>query len=51
MTNNPLNYSDPTGHSLWSRIKSAAKKAVKTVTKAVKSVAKTVVSGVKAAAK
>ena len=50
-TNNPLNYSDPTGHSLWSRIKSAAKKAVKTVTKAVKSVAKTVVSGVKAAAK
>ena len=39
-TNNPLNYSDPTGHSLWSRIKSTAKKAVKTV-----------VSGVKAAAK
>ena len=50
-TNNPLNYSDPTGHSLWGRIKSAAKKAVKTVTKAAKSVAKTVVSGVKAAAK
>ena len=39
-TNNPLNYSDPTGYSLWSRIKSTAKKAVKTV-----------VSGVKAAAK
>ena len=50
-TNNPLNYSDPTGHSLWGRIKSAAKKAVKTVTKAAKSVAKTVVSGVKSAAK
>ena len=50
-TNNPLNYSDPTGHSLWGRIKSAAKKAEKTVTKAAKSVAKTVVSGVKAAAK
>ena len=50
-SNNPVNYDDPTGHSLWGRIKSAAKKAVKTVTKAVKRVAKTVVSGVKAAAK
>ena len=61
-TNNPLNYSDPTGHSLWSRIKGAAKKAVKTVAKAAKKVVKTVVntakkavktvvSGVKAAAK
>ena len=61
-TNNPLNYSDPTGHSLWSRIKSTAKKAVKTVAKAAKKVVKTVVntakkavktvvSGVKAAAK
>lgn len=28
-TNNPLNYSDPTGHSLWSRIKSTAKKVAK----------------------
>ena len=28
-TNNPLNYSDPTGHSLWSRIKSTAKKVTK----------------------
>ena len=61
-TNNPLNYSDPTGHSLWSRIKSTAKKAVKTVAKVAKKVVKTVVntakkavktvvSGVKAAAK
>ena len=30
-TNNPLNYSDPTGHSLWSRIKDAAKKAAKNI--------------------
>lgn len=50
-SNNPLNYSDPTGHSLWSRIKGAAKKAVKTVAKAAKKVVKTVVSGVKTAAK
>lgn len=26
-TNNPLNYSDPAGHSLWSRIKSTAFKS------------------------
>lgn len=40
-TNNPLNYSDPTGHSLWSRIKSTAKKAAKTIVNTVKGVAKT----------
>ena len=54
-TNNPLNYSDPTGHSLWSRIKGAAKKAakkvVKTVVNTAKKVVKTVAKGVKAAAK
>ena len=54
-TNNPLNYSDPTGNSLWSRIKGAAKKAVKKVVKTVvntaKKVVKTVAKGVKAAAK
>ena len=42
-TNNPLNYSDPTGHSLWSRIKSTAKKAAK----AVKSVGKKIVNTAK----
>ena len=42
-SNNPLNYSDPTGHSLWSRIKSTAKKA----TKAVKSVGKKIVNTAK----
>ena len=26
-----MNYSDPTGHSLWSRIKGAAKKAAKNI--------------------
>ena len=54
-TNNPLNYSDPTGNSLWSRIKGAAKKAakkvVKTVVNTAKKVVKTVAKGVKAAAK
>ena len=42
-TNNPLNYSDPTGHSLWSRIKGRAKKAAK----AVKSVGKKIVNTAK----
>ena len=46
-TNNPLNYSDPTGHSLWSRIKGAAKKVTKTVVKAAKTVIKTVKNVVK----
>ena len=46
-TNNPLNYSDPTGHSLWSRIKGAAKKVAKTVVKAAKTVIKTVKNVVK----
>ena len=57
-TNNPLNYSDPTGHSLWSRIKSTAKKAakaVKSVSKKIvntaKKVVKTVVNTAKKAAK
>ena len=39
---NPLNYEDPTGHSLWSKIKSAASKVVSTVKKAVKKVVNTV---------
>ena len=46
-TNNPLNYSDPTGHSLWSRIKSTAKKVAKKVVKAAKTVIKTVKNVVK----
>ena len=50
-----MNYSDPTGNSLWSRIKGAAKKAakkvVKTVVNTAKKVVKTVAKGVKAAAK
>ena len=57
-TNNPLNYSDPTGHSLWSRIKSTAKKAAKAVksvgkkiVNTAKKVVKTVVNTVKKAAK
>ena len=57
-TNNPLNYSDPTGHSLWSRIKSTAKKAVKAVksvgkkiVNTAKKVVKTVVNTAKKAAK
>ena len=57
-TNNPLNYSDPTGHSLWSRIKSTAKKAAKAVksvgkkiVNTAKKVVKTVVNTAKKAAK
>ena len=57
-TNNPLNYSDPTGHSLWSRIKSRAKKAAKAVksvgkkiVNTAKKVVKTVVNTAKKAAK
>lgn len=61
-TNNPLNYSDPTGHSLWSRVKSVAKsaakavvntakRAIKAVANTAKTVAKTVVNGVKTAIK
>ena len=46
-TNNPLNYSDPTGHSLWSRIKSTAKKVAKKIVKAAKTVIKTVKNVVK----
>ena len=46
-TNNPLNYSDSTGHSLWSRIKSTAKKVAKKVVKAAKTVIKTVKNVVK----
>ena len=42
VNNNPLNYEDPTGHSLWSKIKSAASKVVSTVKKAVKKVVNTV---------
>ena len=45
VNNNPLNYEDPTGHSLWSKIKSAASKVVNTV----KNVAKKVVNTVKSA--
>ena len=47
VNNNPLNYEDPTGHSLWSKIKSAASKVVSTV----KKVAKKVVTTVKNVAK
>ena len=57
-TNNPLNYSDPTGHSLWSRIKSTVKKAAKAVksvgkkiVNTAKKVVKTVVNTAKKAAK
>ena len=57
-TNNPLNYSDPTGHLLWSRIKSTAKKAAKAVksvgkkiVNTAKKVVKTVVNTAKKAAK
>ena len=57
-TNNPRNYSDPTGHSLWSRIKSTAKKAAKAVksvgkkiVNTAKKVVKTVVNTAKKAAK
>ena len=57
-TNNPLNYSDPTGHSLWGRIKSTAKKAAKAVksvgkkiVNTAKKVVKTVVNTAKKAAK
>ena len=58
-TNNPLNYSDPTGHSLWSRIKSTAKKAAKSSQECRqekslilrKKVVKTVVNTAKKAAK
>ena len=46
-TNNPLNYSDPTGHSLWSRIKSTAKKVAKKVVKTVVKAAKTAIKTVK----
>ena len=46
-TNNPLNYSDPTGHSLWSRIKSTAKKVAKKVVKSVVKAAKTAIKTVK----
>ena len=46
-TNNPLNYSDPTGHSLWSRIKSRAKKVAKKVVKTVVKAAKTAIKTVK----
>lgn len=56
VNNNPLNYEDPTGHSLWSKIKSAASKVVSTVKKVakkvvntVKNVAKKVVNTVKSA--
>ena len=56
VNNNPLNYEDPTGHSLWSKIKSTASKAVSTVKKVakkavntVKNVAKKVVNTVKSA--
>ena len=56
--NNPLNYSDPTGYSLWSRIKSTAKKAAKAVksvgkkiVNTAKKVVKTVVNTAKKAAK
>ncbi len=53
-----MNYSDPTGHSLWSRIKSTAKKAAKAVksvgkkiVNTAKKVVKTVVNTAKKAAK
>lgn len=58
VSNNPLNHIDPTGHLLWSRIKSGAEKIAKVVAntakkavKAVATVAKKVVTAVKNVAK
>ena len=52
--NNPVNYSDPSGHGLWSKIKSVAKsawngikKAAKTVANGVKKVANAIADGYK----
>ncbi|MDL2251215.1 Rhs family protein, partial [Lachnospiraceae bacterium OttesenSCG-928-J05] len=49
VTNNPLNYQDPSGHflkSLWNGVKKVASKVVSTVKKVVKTVVNTVKSAV-----
>ena len=50
-TNNPVNYSDPTGHSLWKRIKRTAKKVVRKVARKVKAVKRKIANTVRRVAK
>lgn len=45
--NNPLNYTDPTGHSLWSRFTGAVKSVTKKVTNSIKTIKKFVSGGSK----
>ena len=42
--NNPLSYADPSGHSIWGKVKAAAKTAVKVVKTVAKAVVKSAVS-------
>ena len=52
--NNPVNYTDPSGHGIWSKIKSAAKKVVNTAKNAydkAKTWAKNTLNTVKTVAK
>lgn len=50
-TNNPVNYRDPTGHSLWKRIKRTVKKVVRKVARKVKAVKRKIANTVRRVAK